>query len=161
MRRRLALLAAVAGALAAFAVNAATSTALGSQPAAATFKCAQQIFSQTAGELKGFDFGRMLCTGPFGTGVQADNYAEKVKRGGTITSKGTFTDYFDAGSVRGTYTLTGRFTNSTSGRFTGPLKITKGTGAYASIKGTGTLYCATRNAGKTDNCLMKVTETGY
>ena len=77
---------------------------------AQTFKCVQKIYSQTAGALKGFDFGVMLCTGPFGTGVQADNYSESVKRGGVIVSKGTLTDYFDAGSIRGAYTLTGKFT---------------------------------------------------
>ena len=41
------------------------------------------------------------------------------------------------------------------------MKILGGTGAYATINGTGKLDCATANAGKTDHCLMTVTERGY
>jgi len=96
----------------------------------------------------GTQAGPIHCpTASFGAGVQWDSF--KVPDSGDTI--GTFTQYFDAGSIHGTFDLTpqegsGNLTSTSfeSESWLGTLKVTGGTGIYKGMKskkGTGTLTC--------------------
>jgi hypothetical protein len=161
MRRKslLACAIAVAGVLAvgvpvvgAAASNAATS------PAATKITCTFKNYSQTPKQLSGFSFGNISCPQPFGPGVQSATYTSTVNaKTGAATLKGTYKNWFDTGTVYGTYSLRGQYTSATAATYKGTYTITGGTGAYKGEKATGPLTCSTTNAGATSSC----TSVGY
>lgn len=87
----------------------------------------------------GSEYGTAVC-GKLGRGVQADRFTVPDS-GDTLA---TFTWYLATGTVRGTYDLTPQQSslNFTAVVYSGVLKVTGGTGAFAGAKGTGTMSCS-------------------
>jgi hypothetical protein len=134
-------------------VDAAASTAATSSGAAKT-TCTYKIYNQTPTKLSGFSFGYVNCQKPFGNGVQSATYTATVNtKTGAATSKGSYKNWFDTGTLYGTYSLHGQYTSATKATFKGTFTITGGTGAFkATKKATGTLTCSTTNADATSTC---------
>ena len=85
--------------------------------------------------------------------MQSATYSGTVNaKTGAATLKGSYTNWFDAGTVYGTYSLRGQYTSATAATFKGKFTESGGTGAYKGAKGTGTLTCSTTNAGATSTC---------
>jgi len=143
---------AVAGVLAgATASTAATSSR--AEPARPEIICTLKLYNQTPTKLAGFSFGFIHCSKPFGTGVQSSTYTATVNpRTSAATDQGRYTNWFDDGTVSGTFRLTGQYTSPTGATFKGTVTAAGGTGAFTSAKGTGTLTCRTANAGATFSC---------
>ena len=114
------------------------------------FSCTETSYSQSYPSTSGFGFGLLKCSKSFGEGVQYSTFSESII-GTQVKVSGTFKNFFDNGTVDGTYGLSGTLS---SGPITtsGPLKITGGTGAYKHAKGSGKLTCTTNNGGKTYTC---------
>jgi uncharacterized membrane protein len=101
------------------------------------------------------NYGSAKCSKPFGRGVQEDS--STVKR--TSLTSGTFTGpfkmSFDRGTIKGTFsiafvTMLAPVTYAITGvLYKGVLKITKGTGAYRKVRGTGTVTGTSPDAVRT------------
>ncbi len=93
---------------------------------------------------EGTQYGSAACHKLFGRGVQADALTVLD----TGDTNGPYTLYFGTGSIHGRYDLTPAeglpptLTTFAATDYTGTLTIIGGTGAYALIRGTGTLTCA-------------------
>ena len=82
-------------------------------------------------------FGRTSCAAPFGKGVRHD-IADLARTGdGAGTYTGSLKMYFNTGTLRGTYRTTFTVANKTIS-YSGTIRITSGTGAFAGVTGTGT-----------------------
>jgi hypothetical protein len=133
-------------------VGAAASTAATSSEAT-KITCTFKNYNQTPKQLSGFSFGYISCPQPLGPGVQSATYSATVSaKTGAATEKGSYQNWFDAGTVYGTYSLFGQYTSATAATFKGTFTITGGTGAYKGAKATGPLTCSTTNAGATTTC---------
>jgi hypothetical protein len=93
---------------------------------------------------QGHEYGLVSC-GTLGKGVQS----ESLTLQDTGNYVGTYTEYFDTGTIHGTYTLipgdsipTGP-TTFNAANYTGTATVVGGTGAYRKAIGTGTLTCST------------------
>jgi len=156
MRRKSLLAGAIAAAgvlaVSAPVIDAAASTAAAS-PGAAKTTCTFRIYSQTPTRLSGFAFGYVKCSDPFGNGVQSSTYRATVNaKTGAATNEGSYKNWFDAGTVYGSFSLRGRYTSPAAATFRGTFTITGGTGAFRGAKAEGTLTCSTANGGATSTC---------
>ena len=150
MRRR-SLLAGAIGIVGVLAVGVPVVGA--SASTAATSTCTFKIYNQTPTQLSGFAFGYTNCSEPFGTGVQSSTYRATVNaKTGAATNKGAYKNWFDTGTVHGTFSLRGQYTSPTAATFKGTFTITGGTGAFKGTRARGTLTCSTTNAGATSTC---------
>ena len=147
---------AVAAIAAAVAVVAVSATAAGTTNVSCSFKLTSQT-PPTA--TSGVDFGLVTCSPPFGNGVQYDTTKSKFtsKTSGTVT--GPFTDYFDTGTIHGTFALTVKVTGPKTVTYAGPVKITGGTGAFSKALGTATVSCSSADGGTHTSCTGKETLT--
>jgi hypothetical protein len=134
-------------------VSATTSMAATSSAAVKT-TCTFRNYNQTPTKLSGFSFGYVNCQKPFGNGVQSATYSATVNtKTGAATTKGSYKNWFDTGTLYGTYSLRGQYTSATAATFKGTFTITGGTGAFkATKKATGTLTCSTTDADATSTC---------
>ena len=133
-------------------VGAAASTTATS-PKATKITCTFKNYIQTPKQLSGFSFGYISCPKPIGHGVQSATYSATVNaKTRAATEKGSYTNWFAAGTLYGTYSLRGQYTSPTTATFKGTFTVSGGTGAYKGTKGTGSLSCRTTNAGATSTC---------
>lgn len=156
MRFKFGMLTAAVGVLGVLVVGVGSALATSSK---ATVKCTVIDYTLSPGKLKGAYLGAEKCPAPYGNGLQGSTFDETVKSDGTIISKGTFKNYYNTGTEHGAYTLTGKFTSGGKGQFSGPVKITGGTGAFAGAKAAGKLTCVTANDGDTTACVAVVKNT--
>ena len=148
---------AIAGVLAGVLVaGASASTAATSSPAvraAPKLVCTLTLYNQTPTKLSGFSFGFIKCSAPFGKGVQSSTYHATVNpKTGAATNRGSYKNWFDTGTVSGTFSLTGRYNSPTAGTFKGTVTVAGGTGAFVGATGIGKLTCSTTSAGATSTC---------
>jgi hypothetical protein len=124
-----------------------------------TVSCTLKLTDQSPPTARsGADFGFVNCGKPFGSGVQTDTFKETFasKTSGSVT--GPYKEYFDTGTVQGTYTLAITVTGKTSATFKGTAKYTGGTGAFSHAAGSGTLSCSSADGVHT-TCTAKATFT--
>jgi hypothetical protein len=141
-------------------VGAAASTSASSS-GATKITCTFRNYNQTPTKLSGFSFGYISCPQPFGPGVQSATYTATVNTTtGAATLKGAYKNWFDTGTVYGTYSLRGQYTSATAATYKGTFTIKGGTGTYKGAKTTGALTCSTTNAGATSTC-TSVEYTGH
>ena len=102
----------------------------------------------TADELTGTEGGAAACK-PLGSGAEFESYT--TDDSGDVTGK--WQQWFNAGSMYGTFTLTPSDNNQppstttfSQASYTGTFITKSGTGAYAKATGTGTLTCATNDS---------------
>lgn len=146
------LLGAVVTAAAVLTVSVAQSVAAGDGGRGAKATCKLALTTQipsgtttaTPATETGTQFGRAQCHGAFSGGVQADTF--NLMSTGDL--QGKYKQYFDLGSLAGSYTLApvggsppSQTTFSTTS-YTGRARIAAGTGTYRGAHGTGTLHCS-------------------
>lgn len=101
-------------------------------------RCTFDIRGQSASyQPQGIDLGRVNCGEPLGQGVYFGTYKDTVTAP-TATEKGSMKEYFDRGTIHGTYKFAGRIS---TGEYTGTAKITGGTGVYQHARGLLNLTC--------------------
>ena len=107
-------------------------------------------------DLKVDEYGSVRCDSVFGKGVQHDlaMITPTSKTSGSVA--GRFKQYFDKGTVRGTFALTFGPDATGAVKFTGTARIASGTGAYARTRGTAAIACEPRDPA---THLMQCTET--
>ena len=84
----------------------------------------------------GHHVGSVSCGRPLGSGVDTDVYSVALLR-----TSGGYKQYFDKGTIRGSYSMSGRI-NATSETLRGTITVTGGTGAFTRASGSGTLSCS-------------------
>ena len=155
MRTKLVLMLSAIAVLAAFTVSSATGA---TRPKPKSAKCTYDLSTQGSPSptaTSGKDLGYVKCGKPFGNGVQSDSFTARA-HGTNVTIGGPVKDFFDNGTVHGTYTLSGPATGTT---FKGSATITGGTGAYKHIKGSiKNLICTEASATQT-HCTGTVSYT--
>jgi hypothetical protein len=102
----------------------------------------------------GEDFGTVACPSVFGDGVVHDTITvtPSSKTAGTV--RGRFKEYFDSGTIHGTFKLTYRVGSTGRVSSTGRAKIAGGAGAFEHVKGIVEISC--KAADRTHNtCVEK------
>jgi opacity protein-like surface antigen len=138
-----------------FACAALLATLAGSTAAAAqagpvkTVTCAVVLNNVAPPGLTGEEFGTVRCPSVFGNGVVHDTYTVTPESGTTGTVNGRYTEYFDEGTIRGTFKLA--YTISPQGVLSskGTAKIAGGTGAFKRAKGKTTVDCQAESETRT------------
>jgi hypothetical protein len=93
-----------------------------------------------ANPLVGQDFGTITCTSPLGNGLQHDNFTMTPTSMKPLAGTGVvhFKDFFDAGTIAGTWTLKWSGSSTSDIKFTiTKVSFSKGTGVFKGIAGTG------------------------
>jgi hypothetical protein len=143
------------------AATAALAVGISSASAASSAKqvtCTATLYSQVpATAAKGFDLGFTSCPKPFGSGLQWDNFVDKVGAANSLTVTGNYKEYYNAGTIHGAYRLTGK---TTGVRLKGTASITGGTGAYSHASGSGKLTCTGSASSNKTTCALNLTVTG-
>jgi hypothetical protein len=85
------------------------------------------------------NFGTADCGRPFGTGVQHDSSTVTPTSQRTGTFTGPVKQFFDRGTVSGTFTIAYSVAADGGVTYDGTITLTHGTGRYRHINGTGTL----------------------
>ena len=146
MRTRLT---AVFGSLALLVGFAASSATGASKPKPKTVNCTFDVTSQSPpNSTSGKDLGYVKCGGPFGSGLQSDSFKDTLS-GNNVKASGPVKDFFDTGTIHGTYSISGSLTGST---FTGTGTVAGGTGAFKHIKGSIKLTCTANSTGTQNHC---------
>ena len=127
------------------------------KPVTAKLSCSLSLVTQvpsndvaiTQGALTGTQYGFAGCGRPLFKGMERVTFSTDAS--GVITGK--YQQWFNPGSVYGTYTLTPvaqstppTTSSFTSQSYTGTITVSNGTGAYARAAGKGTLSCSTTDA---------------
>jgi hypothetical protein len=140
--------------VAALVVVTATAAAAGS---ATKVTCTLQLQTLAAPGASGEDFGTVDCGHVFGKGVQHDPLVTVTPASATTgTATGSFKEFFDAGTIHGTFNLTYTVTPPTAVAYSGTAKISGGTGAYKHVKGSAKVVCSSSDAGTHTTCTDKV-----
>lgn len=149
---------AILGGLAATAALAAGISTATAASTAKHFTCSATLYDQVpATATKGFDLGFTSCPKPFGAGVQQDNFKDAVGAANSLTVTGNYKEYYNAGTIHGAYTLTGKTTGVT---LKGSASITGGTGAYSHVSGSARLTCTGSASSNKTTCTVNFTATG-
>ncbi|MDQ6818496.1 MAG: hypothetical protein M3018_13985, partial [Actinomycetota bacterium] len=121
------------------APNACPATdAAASAPKAKKVTCTFRIKSQSPPQaLTGYDLGFVSCPGFFGDGLHWDSFTV-TPAAPNVTIHGPFKDFFNRGTIHGSFELHGTLTSAT---VSGPIKVLGGTGAFEHIRGHGRLEC--------------------
>ena len=147
-----------AGAALVAALVVATGTAAGAG-SAKKFTCTIQLHDVAAPGASGEEFGTVGCAG-VGKGVEHDPVVTVTPTSETTgTATGPFKQFFDTGTMHGTFTLTYTVTPPMSVAYSGTARISGGTGAYKHVRGTAKVVCASADGGTHTNCTEKATLT--
>ncbi len=123
--------------------------------------CKSTEYNPTPTNASGAVIGFIKCSQPLGDGLVSATYNSSVNSTtGAGTAKGRWTKWLLAGTVRGRYTETLQFTSNTDATYKLAITWTGGTGAYKSVKGTGSERCSTTNGGATQTCESVAELTG-
>jgi hypothetical protein len=123
------------------------------EPVKTTLTCTLQLVTQipsndvtvTQGAESGTQYGRAGCGKPLFPGVEQSSFLQDES--GNLSGK--YQQWFNAGSLYGSYTLTAddtgppTTTSFTNASYTGTVTVTNGTGFFKKATGTGTLACTT------------------
>jgi hypothetical protein len=132
----------------AVAATAARHPTTGTPARGETISCAIVLYAIGGHDL---NLGTVRCGAPAGVGVQRDVDHASVS-GNAVRVTGRFTQYFDHGTLRGTVALTG---STQTGRTSGTVTVTGGTGVFATATGTGRLRCRQPADSTTTTCTAR------
>ena len=119
--------------------------------------CTATLYDQApAMATSGIDFGFASCPKPFGSGVQEDHFTDKLGAASSITVSGPYKEFYNNGTIHGTYTLTGKTTGTT---LTGSASVIGGTGAFSHAAGAARLTCTGSATSNKTVCAAKFTLT--
>ena len=108
----------------------------------------------------GTKFGTVRCRGVLGKGVERVVFAAAPTSPTAGSVSGTYKQYFDRGTVRGTFRMS--FTADPAGvvTYAGGGTIDGGTGAYRRVRGTVTeLTCSSPDRGTHTTCTVRLSLT--
>jgi hypothetical protein len=150
------------------ALAAATAVALlpGGAAAAAKstkakkFHCTLEQIAQGKPNPSGSHFGFARCPAPFGKGVHYNTYTVTPSSPTSGAIAGKFKNYYNTGTAHGTFALTFSATSPANITYTGTVAYTGGTGAFARVRGTGTITCTTADGGAHKSCVVDSKLTG-
>jgi len=123
------------------------------EPVKTTLTCTLKLVTQipsndvtvTQGAESGTQYGRAGCAKPLFSGVEQSSFLQDES--GDLSGK--YQQWFNAGSLYGTYMLTAEdtgpptTTSFTNASYAGTVTVTNGTGFFKKAAGTGTLACVT------------------
>lgn len=152
----------VTGLVATAALVAAPSTGATAKSKKETkLSCNLEVFAQGAPNPSGIHFGFASCPKPFGKGLHHNKYTVTPP---TATSpgaiSGTFKNYYNLGTARGTFAMTFKPTGPGAFAYTGTVTYTGGTAKFKNVRGTGTIQCASTDGGAHKSCSVNSTLTG-
>jgi hypothetical protein len=114
--------------------------ALAASPTKQKVSCSLHLQSLAAPtDTTGEAFGTSRCSGVFGSGVMHITYVATPTSATAASVTGPFTQYYDTGTVRGTFKFTLNVAASGAVTYTGTATIATGTGAYKHTRGSGKL----------------------
>lgn len=109
---------------------------------------------------EGTKFGTARCTGVLSKGVERVTFKAlpTSPTAGTVT--GAYKQYYDRGTVHGTFELTFSIAPTGAVTYSGGGTVDGGTGAYRRVRGTVTkLTCSSPDGGVHTSCTARVTLT--
>ena len=138
------------------AANSATA------PTATTkITCRWTEYNPTPTNLSGFVLGLITCSQPLGRGVLSATYSATFNpTTGAGRATGKWTKWLLHGTINGRYSETFQFTTNNAATYSETDTWTGGTGAFADLRGTGTISCNTTDAGATLTCQSVAKVTG-
>jgi hypothetical protein len=140
------------GAVAAASSGATTATRI---------TCKSTEYNPTPAQASGFVVGFTKCSQQLGDGVISATYRSTFNpTTGAGTANGKWTKWLLNGTVHGRYDETFQFTSNTIATYKLAITWTGGSGAYSSVKGTGTEHCTTTDGGATQTCQSVADVTG-
>jgi hypothetical protein len=140
------------------AVASVIGQASAASPAATSVQCSwhAHIKGQVY-QYKGALVGSVTCGNPFGKGSYHGRYRDNITPP-TGSETGSSKLSFNAGTVRGTYTLPPATISGTA-RYAGTFRVTGGTGRFKHVSGTLHMSCA-HLVPPTEACTVSGTVTG-
>ena len=124
--------------------------------------CTIEAFQQGVPDPSAIQFGFVSCPRPLGRGLHYSAFTVTSRPGPGVpgAANGTFKNYYNRGTTRGTFELTIMASSPTNLTYTGNVTYTGGTGKFKHIKGGGTIVCTTTDGGAHKLCEVNTTLTG-
>jgi hypothetical protein len=108
------------------------------------------------GSSGGEDFGTVACDRVFGKGVQHNSKVTITPASPTTgTATGPFKQFFDTGTVHGTFKLAYSITPPSAVTYTGTATFSGGTGVYKHPRGSAKVTCESTDGGTHATCTVK------
>ncbi len=122
--------------------------------------CTLQTYAQGTPNPTLIQFGFANCPKPFGRGLHYSRVTVSPTGPGTGTARGTFKNFYNLGTARGTASLT--FSPTAPGTLTykGTVTYKGGTGKFKHVRGSGTIECTSTDAGAHRTCTVHSKLTG-
>jgi hypothetical protein len=147
----------IAGAALVAALLVANATAAGAG-SSKKGTCTLQLQTLAAPGASGEDFGTVACDRRFGKGVQHNpNVTVTPTSQTTGTATGPYKQFFDTGTVHGTFKLAYTLAPPSGVTYTGTATISGGTGAYKHVRGSAKVTCESADGGAHTTCTVKTT----
>lgn len=124
--------------------------------------CTIEVYQQGVPSPSAIQFGFVACPKPLGAGLHYNKITvtSKPAPGVRGAANGTFKNYYNTGTTRGTFKLTVVASSPTNLTYTGTVTYTGGTAKFRQIAGGGTIACTTTDGGAHKSCEVKSTLTG-
>lgn len=124
--------------------------------------CTIEAFQQGVPHPRAIQFGFVSCPKPLGAGLHHSAFTVSSQPGPGVSgaANGTFKNYFNRGTTRGTFKLTIAASSPTNLTYTGTVTYTGGTGTFKHIKGGGAIVCTTTDGGAHKRCEVNAKLTG-
>jgi len=103
----------------------------------------------------GVEYGSTRCGALLGSGVQQDHFTIRPVSATAGTGGGHYRQYFDTGTIAGTFHLAFQATTSAI-RYHGGATITSGTGAFSGARRSETLTCSSHDGGSRSSCTATI-----
>ncbi|MGH2919426.1 MAG: hypothetical protein ACRDLS_12650 [Solirubrobacteraceae bacterium] len=132
---------------------------------AKSFSCTienYQLGQPTPANPTAVSLGFVSCPKPFGEGLHYNRttITKMPAPGVPGTATGTFKNYYNRGTTRGTAALTIVPSSPMNITYTGTVTYTGGTGKFKRVRGGGTIVCTTTDGGAHRSCTVKSKLTG-
>jgi hypothetical protein len=126
------------------------------------FHCTIEAIAQGVPNPSGIHLGFTGCPKPFGKGLHFNAYTvtSKPSPGVPGAVSGTFKNYYNRGTTRGTFAMTIVASSQANLTYSGTVTYTGGTAAFRRVKGGGTIQCTTTDGGTHKSCAVNSTLTG-
>lgn len=102
----------------------------------------------------------MRCPKPFGKGLHFNEYTVTPAAPASGTAAGSFKNFYDRGTMRGSFALTFSATAPGAVTYAGTVTYTGGTGKFKHVRGSGTIRCTTTDGGAQKTCTVNSELTG-
>ncbi len=120
--------------------------------------CTIEAFQQGMPNPSAIQFGYVSCPKPFGNGLHHSAFTVTTKPAPGLpgAANGTFKNYYNRGTTKGTFELTIVASNPANLTYAGTITYTGGTGKFKHIKGGGQLRCTSSDGGPHKSCTVEL-----